>query len=72
MIILPNNPLFHQTLALAKSPDWREKANKAGEAVCMVADSSTGIMRPATYKEMMEYLEGGEYDERLQNAGIEE
>lgn len=35
----------------------------------LVADSETGILRPATLKELDEYLEGGEYEERMRSIG---
>lgn len=69
MLILPGNPLFNLTLATATPPGWRESAT---EEVCMVVDPFSGLMRPATRKEMEEYVFGGEYDERLKEIGDDE
>lgn len=69
MLILPGNPLFDITLAVSRPPGWKETAKAGDDWFCMVADSATGIMRPATYKEMIDYVKGGEYEERLELIG---
>lgn len=61
-LILPGNPLFDFTLATMPPP------GSQGETY-LVADSETGILRPATLKELDEYLEGGEYEERMHSIG---
>jgi hypothetical protein len=68
-LILPGHPLFDETLGEAIPPNWREVAARE-RGICFVFCSESGLMRPATAAEITEYLEGGEYDERL--AQIEE
>lgn len=66
MIILPDNPLFQLTLQTVPPPDWQ---NHASEELAMIFDHESGLMRPATLAEMTDYVEGGEYDERLRSIG---
>jgi hypothetical protein len=55
-IILPDSPLFHATLYGSLPP---------GSSPCgaFVISSESGLMRPATPRELEDYIEGGEYDE---------
>lgn len=55
-LILPDSPLFHATLYGHLPP---------GSLPCgaFVVSADTGLMRPATPRELEDYLEGGEYDE---------
>lgn len=62
MLILPGHPLFNITL-LTPRPDWQQTASQ-DEQYAFVAEPDSGLMRPATQKELEEYLYGGEYDER--------
>lgn len=56
--------MFDFILATSKPPGWSQHGR--GEYnVNLVADSETGILRPVTPIELREYLEGGEYDERM-------
>lgn len=68
MLLLPNNPLFDLTLLLARRPDYLEVEKRTGEQACFVAEES-GLLRPATYDEMYDYLYGGEYDEVMAANG---
>ena len=65
MLILPGHPLFSLTLETARRPDWKQIADRDGDTFCFLADPETGMMRPAGWQETQEYLQGGEYDERL-------
>lgn len=69
MLILPDNPLFDFTLQTARPPGWQ---NHASEEIAFVVDHATGLMRPATRAEMIDYALGGEYDERLDALGEKE
>lgn len=69
MLILPSDPEFHETLAMAIPPHWREVANRIGQNCFFVASSDSGLLRPATNEELTEYLYGGEYDDRLESIG---
>lgn len=67
-LILPGNPLFDLTLA-SPPPNWGEVAARDGNSVSFVADPVSGIFRAVTEAELDEYLEGGEYEERLIEIG---
>lgn len=64
-LILPGDPEFNFTLATSPPPNWRQAAAKGGGFVNFVIEPNSGLMRPVTPEELTEYLEGGEYDERL-------
>ncbi len=53
-IILPGSILFDETLALAPPPDWNNYAADRGngDAVALVADAFTGLLRPANWDEV--------------------
>jgi hypothetical protein len=70
MLILPGNPLFNLTLSTAPPPNWRETAANHG-TFAFVAEPGSGLMRPASPDELQDYLEGGEYEERLRETGDE-
>ena len=65
-LILPGHPLFDLTLQTPRPDFW---AKDKTEEFAMVVDSDSGLMRPATRKELNEYVCGGEYDERLAAIG---
>lgn len=67
LLILPGSSAFEETLAATLTPGWKSYAAKHNE-IYFVTDSS-GLMRPANHQELTEYLEGGEYEERLQDIG---
>lgn len=64
-LILPGHPLFTRTAETSIPPDWRAKAESMGQMPNFVVDPNTGLFRPATREELDEYLDGGEYDQRL-------
>ena len=63
LLYLPGDPGFDETL-LTPRPDWRQKANEDGDTYAFVVDES-GMARPVNSWELQEYLEGGEYEQRL-------
>ena len=64
-LILPGDPLFDTTLATAIPPGWRQAADQCGQQVAFVAPpGGSGLLRPATPEELVDYLAGGEYDDR--------
>lgn len=67
-LILPGHPLFNATLA-TPPPNWGQVAARDGNTYAFVAELGSGIMRPATQEELTDYLEGGEYDERMAEIG---
>jgi hypothetical protein len=50
-------------------PNWGQVAARDGDCVNFVADPISGIFRAVTQAELDEYLEGGEYEERLMEIG---
>lgn len=65
MLILPGSPLYYQTLA---SPP----PLAGGQERLFVVRTGSGILEPATPSEMREYLDGGEYDQRLEELEQED
>ncbi len=63
-LILPGDPLFNETM-LIPPPNWGEVAARDGNTYAFVCEPGSGLMRPVTMDELDEYLDGGEYDERL-------
>jgi hypothetical protein len=68
-IILPDNPLFYDTLFRFQPPDWFSKASQDGNSIRFVFRKNTGLMEAVTEEELEEYLNGGEYEERLEDIG---
>ena len=69
MLLLPGDPEFDWTLTSSIPPSWRAAAAAIGEQVCFVAEAGSGLLRPASAEELEEYLNGGEYDDRLDEIG---
>lgn len=67
-LILPGDPEFDQTLA-CPPPNWRSVATQHGGEFAFVARAGSGVLEPVSFRELDEYLEGGEYDERLEAIG---
>lgn len=65
-LILPGHPLFNKTMEAAVPPGWRHQAESMGQLPNFVVDAGTGLLRPATHDEMMNYIHEGEYDQRLE------
>lgn len=65
--MLPGDPGFEETL-MTPRPDWRTVANCDGDSYAFVVGED-GLARPVTSSELEEYMEGGEYDERLTQIG---
>jgi hypothetical protein len=67
LIILPGDPNFEETL-MTPSPDYLDAAERDGDSYAFVVGND-GLARPVTSWELTEYLEGGEYNERLTQIG---
>lgn len=68
-LILPGDPDFNITLGAAMPPGWQSvQAATNGDFGFIVRPGSL-LMEPVTGEELDEYLEGGEYDERLIELG---
>lgn len=68
-LILPGHPLFDLTLQTTPPPGWHQQAS-SGFAFVVRADGS-GMLDLVDEAELEEYLEGGEYDQRLVELGDE-
>lgn len=68
-LILPGDPLFDFTLGAALPPGWQDAAAAAGGDFALVARAGSGILEAVPEWEVEEYLEGGEYDQRLEEIG---
>jgi len=67
LLILPGDPEFDEVLGQTLTPGWKDYAARNNE-VYFVADEA-GLLRPVNARELDEYLEGGEYDQRLEQIG---
>ena len=65
--MLPGSPGFDETLLIPR-PDWGEVAARDGNTYALVVGED-GLARPVTAKQLEEYLEGGEYEQRLMQIG---
>ena len=64
-LIFPGDPEFDKTLGLTLPPDWQAVASSNPE-FCLVAKAGMGgVLAAVPWYEAQDYIEGGEYDERL-------
>jgi hypothetical protein len=71
MLILPGDPEFNLTLA-TPPPNWRQVAERLSGEYAFVARAGSGMLEPVSFGELDEYLDGGEYDERMSEIEAEE
>jgi hypothetical protein len=67
MLILPGDPGFEETL-LRPPPNWRQ-AIAGSDRYAFVVRAGSGLVEPVADRDLLEYLEGGEYDDRLDAIG---
>lgn len=65
LLLLPGDPDYEDTLATTLPFDWQEVAAYHGGDYGFVVDAETGLLRIENSASIQEYVEGGEYDERL-------
>jgi hypothetical protein len=65
MLILPGSKLFDETLGMNLPPGHIPGSH-------FVARADSGILEPVSGKDLTEYLDGGEYEERQANAGFDD
>lgn len=63
-LLYPGDEGFDYYLATLP-PNWRQCTHQYHGQVAFVAEPGSGLLRPANTNELVEYVEGGEYDERL-------
>ncbi|NJO76156.1 MAG: hypothetical protein HC833_21830 [Leptolyngbyaceae cyanobacterium RM1_406_9] len=64
-IILPGDPEFDLTLGLNLPPNWGQVAHQTWGQTACIARAESGLLEAVSGEELIEYLEGGEYDQRL-------
>lgn len=67
-LLLPGDPGFQEILGMAVPPGWQQSAAGLSGDFAFVADAHTGLLRTASFDELDDYIEGGEYEERLRNS----
>ncbi|WP_196517084.1 hypothetical protein [Nostoc sp. WHI] len=67
-LILPGHPFFDDWLYCTLPPTWRNFAYH-NPNFAFVARSGSGLLEAVTEDEMEDYIEGGEYDQRLEECG---
>uniref|UniRef100_A0A832H5L3 Uncharacterized protein n=1 Tax=Oscillatoriales cyanobacterium SpSt-402 TaxID=2282168 RepID=A0A832H5L3_9CYAN len=69
MILLPGDPGFEETLSILPF-GWCSVANATnGEFAFVARAGNGGLLEAVPWDEVEEYVEGGEWDERLQEIG---
>lgn len=71
-LLLPGDPEFDATLGLNLPPNWRQFAQSNHGDFGFVARAGSGILEPVTFDGLIDYVEGGEYDERLDELDDDE
>jgi hypothetical protein len=72
LIMVPGDPGFQEILGMALPPGWRGERDRHSGDFAFIADHETGLLRPCSFEELDEYIEGGEYEARLEALGDEE
>ncbi|MBW4644760.1 MAG: hypothetical protein KME23_17655 [Goleter apudmare HA4340-LM2] len=67
-LILPGHPFFDEYLYGTLPPDWRDYAYHNPD-FAFVARAGSGMLEAVTEAEMVKYVEGGEYDQWLEESG---
>lgn len=67
-LILPGHPFFDEYLYSTLPPGWRDYAFHNPD-FAFVGKSGSGILEAVSEEDFEEYIEGGEYDERLEEMG---
>ncbi|MEC4804430.1 MAG: hypothetical protein SAJ12_10510 [Jaaginema sp. PMC 1079.18] len=67
-LILPGTIEFEETLATVLPYNWQEIAYSACGDYNFIARAGSGVLEAVHESEAREYLYGGEYDQRLEEA----
>lgn len=71
-VILPGHPLYDVTLSHNVPPGYHKEAIDSCNGQNFIFKVDSGLMVPASDAQLTEYLNGGEYDERLDAIGESE
>lgn len=66
-LILPGHPFFNDYLHGSLPPGWQNYAERHPD-FAFVARSGSGVLEAVNSYELEEYLEGGEYDQWLEES----
>lgn len=69
-LILPDDLEYHVTLGNIPY-FFNALGNNTPDFAGWVADAESGLVRPCTHTQMIDYMYGGEYEERLANEGYD-
>ena len=69
LLLLPGDPGFQEILGMALPPGWQQSAAKHSGEFVFMANSETGALRVGSFDDLDDYIEGGEYEQRLENSG---
>ncbi len=72
LLILPGDPEWTLTLGGSLPPGWQDTAANTGGDFAFVARSGSGLLEAVPWHEAVEYMEGGEWDERMEEIGEDE
>lgn len=67
-LILPGHPFFDEYLYSTLPPSWRNFAYHNPD-FAFVARAGSGLLEAVSEDELDEYLEGGEYDQLIEERG---
>lgn len=72
ILFLPGDPDFDFTLSQTLPPGWKHFAHNHPEFSFVARAGDCGLLTPVTQAEAIEYVEGGEYEERIFESGDED
>lgn len=64
-VILPQNPLYYETLENIDLYWAFHKNDQSDHALNMIVDTQTGLLKSVDQKGFEDYIFGGEFDEQL-------
>lgn len=64
-LILPGDPEFYETLGASLPPGWQSVRDSQNGDFGFIVRPGSCLLEPVSGNELDEYLDGGEYDERL-------
>ena len=65
LLILPGDPEYSLTLGANLPPGWHQVRAQTNGSFALVARAGSGLLEAVPWNEVEEFLEGGEYDQRM-------
>jgi len=69
LLILPGDPEYYLTLGGNLPPGWDQVRAQTNGSFALVARAGSGLLEAVPWDEVEEFLEGGEYDQRMAEMG---